>query len=263
MTRFRPRLTYSGVASTLALVLALTTGAAYAANEWTGANIQNGSLTGADIKNGSVTGMDLKNGNVASIDIKDASLTGGDILNGSLTTEDILDGSLSGFDVADNTLTGADVADASLNGADVADGSISSADIANGTLSDIDILDNSITTFDLAADSVDSDEVLDFGLSNQDIGVLYAQVNSNGTLAASSGSVISSRLLVGEYEVDFGRNIAACAFVATQGEAGRGGAPGAILGVTDREGNVEAVFVMVRNAAGDLVDRAFQLIVVC
>ncbi len=81
----RPRLTYSGVASTLALVLALGTGTVYAANEWTGANIVNGSLTGADIKNGSVAGIDLKNGNVASIDIKDESLTGVDIADESLT----------------------------------------------------------------------------------------------------------------------------------------------------------------------------------
>ena len=53
-------------------------------------------------------------------------------------------------------------------------------------------------------------------------------------------------------------------------KAGRSGigassaaANGAILGVSDRSGNTEAVFVSVRNEAAALVDRAFQLVVVC
>jgi hypothetical protein len=128
---------------------------------------------------------------------------------------------------------------------------------------DQDILDNTITTFDLADNSVDADEVLDFGLTNEDIGVLYAQVSSDGSLASSSGGATSSRLSAGQFEVDFGRNVSACAFVATQGEAGSGSAGGAILGVSDRSGNTEAVFVSVRNEAATLVDRAFQLVVVC
>jgi len=232
MRRPRPRLTYAGVASTLALFLALTTGTVYAANEWTGENIQNSSLTGADIKNGSVAGIDLKNGNVASIDIKDGSLTG----------TDIADASLTGADVADNTIESADVAP--LHG-------------------DLDIQDNSITTFDLAENSVDEDEVLDFGLTNEDIGVLFALVNADGTPAASSGGVTSQRLGTGQYEVDFGRNVSACAPLATQGTAGTGGPAGGIMGVADRAGNPEGIFVSVRDENAAYVDRSIVLIVVC
>jgi hypothetical protein len=35
------------------------------------------------------------------------------------------------------------------------------------------------------------------------------------------------------------------------------------MGVTDRAGNLEAVFATARDAAGALADRAFQLVVVC
>jgi hypothetical protein len=231
LARIRGSLTYANIVATIALFFALGTGGAYAAQQWTGANIKNGTLTGADIKNQSLTGVDIKNGKVATIDL------------------------------ADGAVTGAKVADGSLTGADVADDSIASADVAplNG---DADIQDNTITTFDLADNSVDADEVLDFGLTNEDVGVLFAQVNADGTVANSSGGVTATRLGIGQFEVDFGRGISSAAFVATQGEAGSGGALGAIMGVTDRSGNIEAAFVTVRDANNALVDRAFQLVVV-
>ena len=112
-------------------------------------------------------------------------------------------------------------------------------------------------------DDITGSMVVDFSLSNQDVGVLFAQVNADGTIANSSGSVTGIRLGPGVYEVDFGRNISTCAFVSTQGEAGVGGASGAITGVTDRAGNADAVFATTRTDANVLADRAFQLVVVC
>ena len=50
LQRLRDRLTYANVMSTIAVVLAITGGTAYAMNEWTGANIVDGSLTTADVK---------------------------------------------------------------------------------------------------------------------------------------------------------------------------------------------------------------------
>jgi hypothetical protein len=246
------KLSYANVVSTLALVIAMGSGTAYAANEWTGANIRNGTLTGADVKNSSLTGADVKNGSLTQWDVKDGSLVG----------KDLLDGTVAAADIADGSITSAEVKDGALTGSDVADNSITSADVAplNG---DLDILDNTITTFDLADNSVDADEVLDFGLTNEDIGVLFAQVASDGTLSSSSGGATASRIGLGQYAVDFGRDVHACAFLATQGEAGAGGAAGAMLGATDRSANVEAAFVTVRDADGAFVDRAFTIVVVC
>jgi len=48
LSTLRSRVTYPYVVSTLALFVALGTGGAYAANEWTGHNIVDGSLTTAD-----------------------------------------------------------------------------------------------------------------------------------------------------------------------------------------------------------------------
>jgi hypothetical protein len=141
---------------------------------------------------------------------------------------------------------------------------ITGAMIIDGSLNgDAEIADNTITTFDIATDAIDSDEVLDFGLSNQDIGVLFAQVNADASIANSSGGVSGIHTGTGVYEVDFGRDISNCAFVATQGEAGVGGAGGAILGVTDRAGNPNGIFATTRTDANVLADRAFQLVVVC
>jgi len=115
----------------------------------------------------------------------------------------------------------------------------------------------------IAPSAVGTAEIADFSLANEDVGVLFAQVNADGTVANSSGGVTATRLGLGTYEVDFGRDISSCAFLSTQGEAGVGGAGGAITGVTDRSGNAEAVFATVRTDANALVDRGFQLVVVC
>jgi hypothetical protein len=271
LARIRGSLSYANVVSSIALFLALSTGGAYAAQQWTGANIKNGSLTGADVKNQSLTGVDIKDGKVAAADLAGGAVTGAKIAIGAVGTSQLADGAVGTSQLADGAVTGpklaadavgaAQVADGSLTGADVADNSIASADVAP-LHGDVDIQDNTITTFDLAADSVDADEVLDFGLSNEDVGVLFAQINADGGVANSSGGVTATRLGVGQYEVDFGRSVSNAAFVATQGEAGIGSALGAILGVTDRAGNAEAAFVAVRDADNVPTDRAFQIVVV-
>ena len=124
---------------------------------------------------------------------------------------------------------------------------------------------------DILNGTITSEDVLDFSLSNQDVGVLFAQVNADGTIANSSGGTIDPplpaptgiHLSAGRYEVDFGRDITNCAFVISQGEAGVGSALGAITGATDRAGNANGVFATTRDAAGVLADNAFQLVVVC
>ena len=73
MRGFRQRLTYANVMSTLALVIALGTGSAYAANTVFSEDIVNGEVKGVDIGTNAVT-----SGKVA----KDA-LTGADIKNQS------------------------------------------------------------------------------------------------------------------------------------------------------------------------------------
>ena len=55
---------WSGV---LALILVLAGGTAYAANEWTGANIVNESLTGADLRDDTVRGADVAESSLGKV----------------------------------------------------------------------------------------------------------------------------------------------------------------------------------------------------
>jgi hypothetical protein len=150
---------------------------------------------------------------------------------------------------------------ANLN-ADRLDGADSSGFLRIATAAGGD-LSGPFSNLQINGSAVGSNEVADFGLSNQDVGVEFAQINADATVANSSGGVTAVDLGTGTYEIDFGHDISSCAFVLTQGEASPGGAGGAITGATDRSGNAEAVFATVRTDANALVDRAFQLVVVC
>jgi len=74
LSRLRSRLTYANVMSSVAVFLALGGGAAWAANEFTGANIRNETLSGADVMgrlgvNGTLTGQDMRDGSVKRVDL--------------------------------------------------------------------------------------------------------------------------------------------------------------------------------------------------
>jgi len=107
LAKLRPRSAYDVMAA-IACFGVLAGGTAYAANEWTGANIVDESLTGADVKGKAATST------VAAVN---GSLTGNDIsgqpANAALG-QPFVNGTLSSYDIADNTLTGADVNEATL-----------------------------------------------------------------------------------------------------------------------------------------------------
>jgi len=170
---------------------------------------------------------------------------------------------VSGKNIKNNSVSTRDIRNGSLTGADVADGSLTAADLLLAPLTGANVVDGSLTSADLAPDSVGSAEVADFALSNEDVGVLFAQVSGAGVLDNASGpGVTVTKVGTGTYEVDFARNVSACAFTATIGPSGAGGADGEI-NVADRSGNVEGVFVDTNTSTGAAADRAFQLIVVC
>ena len=119
LSRMRSKLTFSNVVAGGAIAIVMTAGTAYAANEWTGANIVDGSLSGQDLAANSVPGGKITNGTVGGKDIKNDSLESIDYGDGSIAGVDVLDGSLSGSDVASSSLFGSDVADGSLTNQDI------------------------------------------------------------------------------------------------------------------------------------------------
>jgi hypothetical protein len=115
-TRRSRRLTYANVTSSIAVVLALSAGTAYAANEWTGANIVDGSLTGADVKGRSATATKpFVDGTLTSYDIKDGSLLEGDFPPNSIGGGRIKESTLGQVPVATLGGLGRSAADASCS----------------------------------------------------------------------------------------------------------------------------------------------------
>jgi uncharacterized protein YjbI with pentapeptide repeats len=180
--------TYANVMSTLAVVLVLGGGVAYAADtvfssdivddEVFSADVRDDTLAGGglgaiDLRTDSVRTEEITNNQVRSIDVRneglsdggldavdlnpdsvgtsevDGSLTGTDVTDSSLLGADIEDGSLAGVDVATGSLLGADVGDGSLTGTDVEDGSLTGADVATGSLAGADVADNSLAGADI------------------------------------------------------------------------------------------------------------------
>ncbi len=269
-----PQLTFGKVLAGTAVLLVATSGTAYAANTIGSGDIIDGSIKSVDVKdegltsvdylNNNIKSEDLKDGDVRSVDIKDEDILTGDIRNGQVRGQDIRDEDVTTNDIADGTLTTDDILNGTITGDDIADGSIASADVLDESLTNADLGTDSVQATEVADNSLDSGEIIDFGLSNEDIGVLEAEVNANGTLGSSDHfGTTSSHIGTGTYQVDFGINVSFCTPVVAQGEAGVGGAGGAVMGVTDRAGNPNAFFVTTRNGTGAFIDTAFHIIVVC
>ncbi len=129
------------------------------------------------------------------------------------------------------------------------------------------IKDKTIQNRDIASGAVDSRVVKDKSIQSADLApkarAAWAHVNANGTLARSSGGVISSSLGIdGQYSVNFGRDVSKCAYVGTidYGDSANEGE----VSVSPREGNAKAVFVQtfLFSPAMD-ADMPFYLAVFC
>jgi hypothetical protein len=228
--------------------VALSSGVAYAANTIFSEDIVNGEVRTADIHGSAVT-----NGKLAA-----NSVTGNKVANGTLTSGDLAGNSVANGKIQPNAVTSSKVRDDTLT-----NGGLAAIDLAANSVGASEIATNGVGASEIANNAIDAGEVEDFGLTNQDIGVLFAEVNANGTLANSSGGGVTSlKIGTGNYEVDFSRNVTACTAVATVGPAGGGSSSGEI-NVADRGGNAEAVFVATDTSAGASADRPFRLVVVC
>ena len=86
--KLRSRLTYANVASTLALVLAVGGGSAYAAARIGTSQIKYHAVSAPKLANDAVTPSKVKNQSLSGTDIRDSSITTNDIRNGSLLATD-------------------------------------------------------------------------------------------------------------------------------------------------------------------------------
>jgi hypothetical protein len=95
MRNLRGHITYANVVATLALVLVVAGGTAYAANTIGSSDIIDESILSEDVKNGEVKTADVGNSQIHSVDIRNDTLTGGDIADDALTGADVSESTLA------------------------------------------------------------------------------------------------------------------------------------------------------------------------
>lgn len=94
--------------------------------------------------------------------------------------------------------------------------------------------------------------------------VLWAVVESDGSLARGSNVASTSWIMLGRYDVRFNQNVRGCIYVATVGDTDflTVPPPGTVT-VTGLTASVNGVFVATWDMAGAPEDRAFHLTVMC
>jgi hypothetical protein len=172
----------------------------------------------------------------------------------------------TGAAYAADTIGSSDIIDESIQSQDLKNFQVKRADIDASAVTSNKIADGGVTTADLADGTVGAADVADFGLTNEDVGVLFAEVTAAGGLANASGSVSPFHVGAadsGQTSVDFGRDIHACTAVATVGSSGAGAVVNGEAKVSDVSGNDEAMLVQTSTSAGTAHDLPFRLVIVC
>ena len=201
-----------------------------------------GDLTGTYpnplIANLAVTSNKIANDAVTTSKIPLLAITNNRLANDAITSSKFQNGSVTNAKLALNAVTSDRIADGAVTSADVLNNTLTEADLATNSVGQAEIQTDGVAATEVANNFIDSGEIVDFGLTNQDVVVLFAEVSADGTLANSSGGgVTSSRVgATGSYEVDFARNVTFCTAVATVGPVGAGSALGEV-NVADRSGN--------------------------
>lgn len=94
--------------------------------------------------------------------------------------------------------------------------------------------------------------------------VVFAVVNSNGTLARGKAVARVAQLSTNTYEVIFTRNVRTCAYQATVGlTTSSGSLPNGQVTVVGRVTSVNGVFLVTSNGTGAAAAQPFHLTVNC
>jgi hypothetical protein len=165
----RARISYANVASTPALFLALGTGTAYAANEWTGENIVDQSLTAADLQIGTIGTLRIQDNSLQAIDLAPDSVSSSEIATDAVGGTEIANNSIDAGEVVDNSLFAGDLGGNSVTSSEIATGAVGAAEIATGGVGASEIATNSVSSGDLAGGA------------------------ATGTISVSAGSIANGR----------------------------------------------------------------------
>lgn len=116
----KPRLSYANVTATLALVIALGTGGAYAASK-----LPDKSVGEFQLRPGAVTAEKIRKNAVTAPKIKAEAIKQGKIAGGSITAAKMTGGSVSNSSLQDNSVSNSKIAPDAVTGDKVNEGTLS------------------------------------------------------------------------------------------------------------------------------------------
>jgi hypothetical protein len=116
----KPRLSYANVLSTLALVIAIGTGGAYAASK-----LPDRSVGEFQLRPGAVTAEKIRKNAVTAPKIKAEAIKQGKIANGSITAAKMTQGSVSSGALQEGSITNSKLAPEAVTGDKVSEGTLS------------------------------------------------------------------------------------------------------------------------------------------
>jgi hypothetical protein len=116
----RPKLSYANVIATLALIIAIGTGGAYAASK-----LPDRSVGEFQLRPGAVTAEKIRKNAVTAPKIKAEAIKQGKIANGSITAAKMTGGSVSNGSLQDNAVTNSKLAPEAVTGDKVNEGTLS------------------------------------------------------------------------------------------------------------------------------------------
>jgi len=145
LSRIRRGMSFANVCAFLALVIALGTGTAYAANTVFSEDIVNGEVKTVDIHAGAVAAGKIAADAVNSSKVADRSLSASDLGVDSVGESQIADGSIDGGEIIDNSLGAADLAPNAVGVSELAANAVTGAKVANNSLTTADLAGTDIT----------------------------------------------------------------------------------------------------------------------
>ena len=209
LARPHPRLTFANVCSFLALLIALGTGSAYAANTVFSTDIVDGQVKAPDIDTNAVTTAKLRNGNVNTVDIADDAVDGSKILDSSVGAADLGSGSVGSSEIQTDGVGASEISDNSIDGGEIIDNSLTASDIhgadRTGHIS-YGLGANACSTLSLSVSGAQVGEVSAFSFTgsgpfDKDLQITPLSVTSAGTVATNFCNLGGSSINVSDAPV--------------------------------------------------------------
>ena len=173
----------------LALLIALGTGSAYAANTVFSADIVDGEVKTADLANNAVRSAKIRNEQVLNQDLGVDAVDTLKVEDESLENLDLAPLSVREPEIASNSVGTSEITQDGVGAVEIADNSIDAGEVEDESLGRTELATNSVSTGELADDAVWSTNVANNSLTTAD----FAGVDVTGAISLSAGSVGNGR----------------------------------------------------------------------